>query len=71
MIEIKDKEHVKEICKLGKGEECCAYFVMGPGFMCAKGTTLAYTIELRLAAGTMNAKGDNCQGITEFLNEGD
>lgn len=69
MAKIENKDHVKEVCKIGKGEACCAYLVVGPkGFECAKGTTLVYTIEHRLAMGAMNAKGDNCLGITaEFL----
>lgn len=68
MTKILDKSHAKEICKLGKGDECCAYLVMGRGgFECAKGTGMEKFIELRLAEGTMNAKGDNCQGITEAL----
>lgn len=63
MNKIKD-ELVKETCKLGKGEECCAYLAIGAGgFECAKGTRMAYSIEHRLAIGSMNAKGDNCQGV--------
>ena len=65
MNKIENTTHVKEVCGMGKGEECCAYLICGAsGFECAKGTELAYQIELRLAMGTMNAKGDNCLGIT-------
>lgn len=66
MNKIESETHVNEVCGMGKGEECCAYLAMGTvGLECAKGTELAYHIELRLAMGTMNAKGDNCLGITE------
>lgn len=67
MNKIEDKEHVKGVCKVGRGDECCAYLVIGHGFECAKGTSLAYTIERRLALGTMNAKGDNCMGMPKLL----
>ena len=56
-------EYAKEICKIGQGEECCAFLLMGAkGFECAKGTFTQNAINLRLAEGTMNAKGDNCPG---------
>ena len=62
-----DKDQVVGICKVGYGEECCSYLVVGAaGFECTKGTELAYSIELRLAEGTMNAKGDNCNGMKEI-----
>lgn len=56
-------KHTREICKLGQGEDCCAFIVMGmDGFECVKGTLTQQTIELKLAEGTMNAKDDNCKG---------
>ena len=59
-------DHAKEMCKVGQGEECCAFLLMGAdGFECAKGTFAEDVINLRLAEGTMNAKGDNCSGYTE------
>lgn len=62
------KLYVKETCKLGQGSDCCAYLVMGTeGFECVKGTTLAYQIELNLAEGSWNAKGDNCAGLSDVL----
>jgi hypothetical protein len=52
---------VKTICLLGQGELTCAYLVCGPdGFECAKGTGIEKAISARLRAGTMRAKGDNC-----------
>jgi hypothetical protein len=57
-----DQEHMKQVCQPGS-ETCCAYLVMGSeSFECAKLTPLKYTIELKLAEGTMNATGDNCPG---------
>ncbi len=55
-------EYIKEMCKAGQ-EGCCAFLVAGSeGFECAKGTGLQQLIDLRLAEGTMNATGDNCNG---------
>ncbi len=52
-------DEAKEICKLGQGEECCAFLVCAPtGFECIR---MSYpsngTIFKRLKEGTMNAKG--------------
>jgi len=54
-----ENEEPKEICKLGLGQECCAFLVCGfTGFECWR---MNYpdntTIFSRLEAGTMNAKG--------------
>ena len=58
-----ESEYVKETCKIGQGNNCCAFLVMGSaGFECAKGTPSQQIIDLRLAEGTMNAQGDNCGG---------
>jgi hypothetical protein len=57
-----DQTHMKQVCQPGS-EACCAYLVTGSeGFECAKLTSLRFTIELRLAEGTMRATGDNCPG---------
>ena len=62
-MNIIDVDYTKETCKIGQGDECCAFLVMGAnGFECAKGTSTQNAIELRLAEGAMNAKGDNCDG---------
>ena len=56
-------DYVDKTCKLGHGEACCAFLMMGAtGFECAKGTEVGGTIRRRLAEGSMNAKGDNCAG---------
>jgi len=61
-----DAEEAKDICRLGKGEECCAFLVCGVnGFECIKMSypTNAHILS-RLQDGTMNAKGagewENC-----------
>ena len=55
-------KHVSNVCQPGTAQ-CCAYLTMGnKGWECAKLTPLRFTIELRLAEGTINATGDNCDG---------
>ncbi|MCR4306979.1 MAG: hypothetical protein NUV80_00230, partial [Candidatus Berkelbacteria bacterium] len=58
IVKISDEE-AKEICKLGKLSECCAFLVCGgDGFECIR---MSYPnngiIFDRLEKGTMNAKG--------------
>ena len=52
-------DEAKEICNLGKGEECCAFLVAGGrGFECIRMSyPLNGSIFGRLDEGTMNAKG--------------
>ena len=52
-------EEVKDICKLGQGEKCCAFLTMGSsGFECCRmNASINSTIFSRLFKGTMNAKG--------------
>lgn len=73
-------EHVKEVCKIGQGKECCRYLVLGPGgFECAKidkgfvaalngevAPTVKMLMDQRVAKGTMVARGDNCEGREEL-----
>ena len=53
-------EEAEEICRLGKGKECCAFLTAGVnGFECIKMSyPLNSTIHRRLEEGTMNAKGE-------------
>lgn len=53
-------EEAKEICKLGGGEECCAFLVCGAhGFNCLRmGYPANTSIFERLEKGTMKAKGE-------------
>lgn len=56
-VKLSDDE-AKSICKLGQGENCCAFLVAGPdGFECVRMTDLSAMILDRLDKGTMNAKG--------------
>ncbi len=56
------EDHLKSTCQPGT-ENCCAYLTLGAGgFECAKMSSLKLSIDLRLAEGTMNAIGDNCDG---------
>jgi hypothetical protein len=57
-------QHLKEVCKIGQGNECCRYLTCGPqGFQCAKCSSLKYQLDARVMSSTMNARGDNCEGI--------
>lgn len=49
----------KEICKVGQGEECCAFVAVGgDGFQCMRMSfPTSSTIIDRLKKGTMTAKG--------------
>jgi hypothetical protein len=55
-------EHRINVCRLGV-EDCCAYILLSVnGFECAKNSEVKLAIDLRLAEGTLNATGDNCDG---------
>lgn len=61
-------EHVRAICRPGT-RACCAYLAAYnlPDYFCGKTMPdLRAAIKGRLAAGTMNARGDNCSGPPEF-----
>jgi hypothetical protein len=56
-------QHVINVCKLGQGNECCRYLVMGSlGFECAKNTSMRSTIDNRVDMNAMVAQGNNCEG---------
>lgn len=55
-------EHIKDVCKIGQGQDCCRYLVCGPnGFECHKVGSLKGAIDSR--ALYMTAKGSNCKGV--------
>lgn len=59
-----DDAHVKEHCRPGQGDGTCRYLTMSPGgWSCEKHSSLAQYLDARVAAGTINAKGDNCDGM--------
>jgi len=60
------KEHVVNVCKLGCGEEVCAYLALtGDGWACLKVTSMRGLIDQRVRDGEMVAKGNNCEGISD------
>ena len=59
-------KYVEDICKIGQRTDCCRYLVMGTkGFECAKFTSIASLLDSRVVSKTINARGDNCEGMTE------
>jgi hypothetical protein len=54
-----------DVCKLGHGKEACRYLVIDmKGFACGKlSEPVASAISSRIAEGTLNALGDNCEGL--------
>lgn len=57
--------YVRLFCRPGKSLETCRYLCAdGRGFICAKHDAFVKEqIERRYQAGTMSAKGDNCEGL--------
>lgn len=57
--------HLIGYCKPGKKESTCRYLGANQsGHVCLKKVPdMRLIIEERFAAGTLNAKGDNCQGL--------
>lgn len=56
------KDEAEDICKLGQGEECCAFLTMSHlGFECIRMSyNMNSDIFSGLKDGTMNAKGEGC-----------
>lgn len=61
---------IEEVCKIGHGNECCRYLVIGSkGFECMKNTEMKHLLDSRVQNKMMTARGDNCEGKTvEELN---
>ena len=58
-----DKEKAINICKMGQGHDCCRYLGAGmKGLECLKLTELKHFLDNRVLEGTINARGDNCEG---------
>ena len=56
------KETIRSICGLGRGADCCKYLAAGMnGFECLK---LNPELKRHIDNSNLNAKGDNCPGIT-------
>lgn len=62
-----DMEHIRSVCKIGQGKNCCRYLVVGgKGFECGKESeTLKIMIDKRVQ--TMTAQSDNCNGYEKRL----
>lgn len=58
--------HVWNVCRPGEGAGTCAFLVFGGGWRCAKGSELETELRVRVAAGTINARGDNCAGPPDY-----
>lgn len=53
---------LKDICKMGQGNLTCRYLGFGDGWTCLKFTNLKAMLDARVAANSMRAQGDNCDG---------
>lgn len=64
-VPIIPKDHLKAVCKIGGGADCCRFIVAGrEGIGCAKHESeLAFQIDLRVADGLFVAIADNCEGL--------
>ena len=71
LLNFPTEKHVEKFCKLGEGEETCRYFslAMGgsPRWSCEKTSSVKRLIDERIGQGTMNAKGDNCEGLLGLI----
>lgn len=57
-----DAVHIKEVCKMGQGKDCCRYLLCSAeGFECGKTGALKGVIDSRVEY--MTAQGDNCEGV--------
>jgi hypothetical protein len=58
------ESHLKEVCKIGQGNECCRYITVGHmGIQCAKHTGLRRVLDAKVKAGEILAIADNCEGL--------
>lgn len=58
-----DDAHVEATCKAGQ-IGCCRYLAMGAGgWSCEKHSEMRAHLDARVAAGTIRATGDNCDGL--------
>lgn len=56
-------EHIKNVCKIGQGHDCCRYLICGvDGFQCEKLGALKEVIDSKVQY--MSAQSDNCEGVS-------
>jgi hypothetical protein len=56
-------EYIKNVCKIGKGHDCCRYLLCGAvGFECGKLGALKGVIDSSVQY--MSAQADNCEGVS-------
>lgn len=60
-------DHLKAVCRIGKGADCCRYIVGGAeGLECAKHQpSLKDQIDRRVLWGAFKAVADNCDGLKD------
>ena len=62
--------HLKQVCKIGQGNECCRYLtISSKGFECDKHTDIRELLDTRVNDGPMAAQGDNCEGWGQGRND--
>jgi hypothetical protein len=60
------KEHLTDVCKIGRGDDCCRYISAGrDGIKCGKDDPGLKAIFDRQVE-KMTAKGDNCDGWDSY-----
>jgi hypothetical protein len=64
MNDFPDMDYIKAVCRIGQGANCCRYLTgSARGFECAKfNAGLKRHLDERVAAQTITARGDNCEG---------
>ena len=56
-------EHLREVCRIGQGNDCCRYLICGKnGFQCSKHSNLKSHLDAMVTSTKMTAQGDNCDG---------
>ena len=59
-----DDEWTRQVCRIGQGQACCRYLTMSPaGWSCEKYGSLKAHLDRRVAANSITAQGDNCEGL--------
>ena len=71
MLDFPDEQYVKEVCRLGQGEETCRYLAFGSEeWSCCKDTSMGRHIDERVENDDFGSRGDNCEGMLAFLCDG-